>query len=511
MKDHLPRAGRTLVAAAVLVLVSGFAAFAAEGPLDRTGKQWAPFVEWGLENATFSGNPYDLIATATFVHRESGKKRTTEMFYAGAKTWKFRFAGTRPGNWIFTTASRDPDLAGKKGTVTIAPNPGVPGFVTNFGSKWGRTGTNRAFVPQFVMYASPDRYYSRPGKIDADIQTFLVDHGFNGFHTPVCGRWFDIHEPRSDRIRSKDPNPDQRTFEALELLITKVHAAGGVVHIWAWGDEQRRWTPARWGKNGKVDKRLQRYTAARLGPLPGWTMGYGFDLWEWVKEKDLREWHRYMHKHLGWLHFLGGRAHKNKLTQIYDGLDYSAYEQHRPDYRRYVETIEKRPGKPSFSEDRFRIRPSKRYRSKDYNMEMTCRGLWHSTMVGGVANIWGHLDRQTGGAGSIPYPRPEWIKTYAVFFENRFVKDLARDNRITDGVCLKRPDNRHYVFYKEDAMSLQMNLSGMAGPQKAVAVDAKKPYAEIDLSALRPAKQTWTAPHKSDWAIAVGEFKRRSP
>ena len=53
----------------------------------------------------------------------------------------------------------------------------------------------------------------------------------------------------------------------LELLITKVHAAGGLVHIWAWGDEARRWTPVRWGKNGKVDKRLQRYIAARLGPL----------------------------------------------------------------------------------------------------------------------------------------------------------------------------------------------------------------------------------------------------
>ncbi|MAG93645.1 MAG: hypothetical protein CMJ48_07840, partial [Planctomycetaceae bacterium] len=44
-------------------------------------------------------------------------------------------------------------------------------------------------------------------------------------------------------------------------------------------------------------------------------------------------------------------------------------------------------------EDRFRIRHSKTYADKDYTMEMTRRGLWHSTMAGGVANIWGHLPR----------------------------------------------------------------------------------------------------------------------
>ncbi len=138
------------------------------------------------------------------------------------------------------------------------------------------------------MYATPERYHGKPEKIDTDITSFMTGHGFNGFHTYVCRRWFDIGEMRSDHIKSKDPNPDPRTFEALESLITKVHAAGGVVHIWAWGDEARRWTPARWGKNGTADQRLHRYIVARLGPLPGWTMGYGFDNFEWVNEDDLQ-------------------------------------------------------------------------------------------------------------------------------------------------------------------------------------------------------------------------------
>ncbi|MFQ5808038.1 MAG: DUF5060 domain-containing protein, partial [Armatimonadota bacterium] len=260
------------------------------GPLDRAGKQWAPFVEWSLENPTYDGNPHDVIATVTFVHDPSGEKHTTGMFYGGGNAWKFRFSGTRPGRWSFVTASADQDLDGKQGTVTIEPNPGVPGFVTKFGNKWARTGTDQVFVPQLVMYDDPPNYYDKPAKIDADIRTFLVEHGFNGFHTMVFCRWFDLNKERASDIADPDPMPDPRTFEALELLITKVHAAGGIVHIWAWGDESRKQTPMRWGKNGAVDKRLQRYIAARLGPLPGWTMGYGFDLDEWTDEDDLRRW-----------------------------------------------------------------------------------------------------------------------------------------------------------------------------------------------------------------------------
>lgn len=52
--------------------------------------------------------------------------------------------------------------------------------------------------------------------------------------------------------------------------------------------------------------------------------------------------------------------------------------------------------------------------------------------------------------------------------------------------CVKRPTNAHYVFYKEDAASIQMDLSGMAGPQSAVAVDAKLPYSEINLGNPQP-------------------------
>ena len=238
-------------------------------------------------------------------------------------------------------------------------------------------------------------------------------------------------------------------------------------------------------------------------------MGYGFDLHEWVSGSQLQVWHNYMTQHLGWPHLLGGRASKNQLNQLYEGFDYSGYEQHKPDYDKYVETIEKRPQKPSFSEDRFRIRDEGR--GKDYTFEEVRRGLWHSAMAGGVANIWGNLLGSGAGANdgvatSAPFPNPEWIKTNARFFEDRLEVGIIRCNHLTNGVCLKSSNGQSYLFYKENTSSISLNLSGLSAGKPAIAVDTRKAYQEINLGLLNPSNQTWNAPRNSDWAIAVGDF-----
>ncbi len=484
-----------------------------DASLDQFGKQWSPHFEWKLPNASWEGNPYELRASVRFKHAESREERVTPMFYGGDHHWYFRFTGTRPGKWTFLTESTNTELNKLSGTVTVQPNPEGYGFVTHEKSKWarqsGEEGALDAFVPQYVMYAAPNTFYNKPEKIDADIQTFLVEHGFTGFHVPVLCRWFDLDKERATEIDQSDPNPDPRTFEALEMLITKVHAAGGVVHLWVWGDEQRSMTPKKWGLNGAVDQRLQRYIAARLGPLPGWTMSYGFDLWEWVDEGALTSWHRHMHEQLGWPHLLGARSQKQALTQLSEAMDYASYEQHRPSLETYVRSLNERPRKPSFSEDRFRIRNSPTHAKKDYNEKMTRRGLWHSAMAGGVANIWGNLISSDVNAqnreGSYPYPKPHWIKTYSEFFRGRFHLDLAFDNTASNGACLKRLDGSEWLFYKEDTKSLRLDLSTMSQPSLAVAVDSLRPYREIDLGILSSRPQTWTAPYASDWAIATGK------
>jgi hypothetical protein len=504
------------------VIVANVVARAEELPT-QTGTQWVPFMAWSLENDSFEGNPFDLIATVTFVHASSGEIRRTEMFYAGDRVWQFRFCGIRPGRWTFSTASADPDLDGHTGLVQVDWNNRDYGFVGASGNKWirqkGRVGRSKAFVPQYVMYHHPAGFAGKPEQIDSDIQTFMGEHGFNGFHVPIYCRWFDIEHDRSNDIVSEDPNPDIHIFEALEMLITKVHSAGGVVHFWAWGDESRKQTPIKWGINGKVDQRLQRYIAARLGPIPGWTMGYGFDLDEWVNESQLKAWRDTMHEYMAWPHMLGGRhgdpnqgLDHSTAVSWNRLLDYSSYEHHRPSPEVYSASLEAVPGKPVFSEDRFRIRQSDQYRFKDYTEVETRRGLWHSTMAGGVANIWGKLDGDLsinmGFGASYPYENPHWIKTWSTFFDNRFAVESVPANPLTDGLALAQHQAERLVFYREETESMDMDLSQMSRALPAIAVDTTKPYREITLGMLKPEQQTWKAPYRSDWSLAVGYFDK---
>jgi hypothetical protein len=513
---------------------------------DRTTRLYAPFVEWSATNSSYAGNPFDLQATATFTHLRSGQQIVTGLFYAGDDVWKWRFTGIKVGDWTFVTHSDDSDLDGITGRVTVQPNP-TPnryGFTQACGTKWCRPratdGKLEAFVPQLAMTGNQLDSYT-PAYIDGQIRTFLVDHGFNGLHVPsVAGRWFDAMGGQ-DVERDKQ-NPDPRAFQALERLIAAVHAAGGVVHIWAWGDSAHGWTcrELAGGCNGEQDRRLQRYIAARLGPLPGWSMGYGFDLDEWAYASDHPErlvepWLRYLHERSGWKHRLGGRPEgPNRGTDHTrdvgwnKSLDYASYEHWEPTYAVYraalAATLNGAPlGKPVMSEDRFRIRPgAARTGNKDYTMEQVRRGLWLSTMAGGVGNIWGDLDPAPAtGGGSRAFDNPAWVKTYAGFWRDRHHNRFRLDSEPANS-CTAGPDARQYglisdrshllVVYAEDTARITLNLATLAlragwgdTPLSAVAVDTRANYREITLGQLTLKNQTLdlSAHGVSDWAIAL--------
>jgi hypothetical protein len=285
----------------------------------------------------------------------------------------------------------------------------------------------------------------------------------------------------------------------------------------------------------EVDKRNLRYLAARLGPIPGWSMGYGYDTENgWAGPAELDTWKVFLEARLGYDHFIGARVGYDRkglwtvnprpprpphdagfrapIADKYTtwlGGDYIGYTSYRPLYPRYVQAIYHHPDRPSMEEDRFRLRDAERWNHKDYNEELTRRGLWHSAMAGGVANIWGNLHpHNENERGSTPYPAElkKQIKTYAQFFEDRFLKEMETMYQGPE-LRLASPDSAHYLVYREDTDVVQLELSRMEGSQPAVAVDAKKAYEEIEIGALPPGQHTWEAPYRSDWAVAVGRFE----
>lgn len=484
-------------------------------------------LEWSVNNPSYRGNPFDVVATVKFTHIDSGKTIETEMFYDGNNEWKFRFTGTKLGNWTFLTSSEDPGLDGLTGTISVdGYTPGTYGFIKYNGSKWVRQKVTvdgsiveEAFTPQVFMSAGPSYYFYHSGEIEGDVQRLLVDQGFSGFNMIVSCRWFHIDNEKCD---VDEKNPDLRTFEGLEVMLHGTNEKGKMLHIIKWVDIGRKKTcdHVDGGCNGYVDKRLQRYIAARLGPIPGWTMSYGCDLDEWTTEDKIEEWHDYMHSKFGWPHMLGARPEgpnhgtdHSEWRKWNEKMDYSSYEHWQPDYDVYVAALKNVPGQPVMSEDRFRTGSNERP-WKDYTEEMTRRGLWISTMAGGVGNIWGNLEGTNCDAAEepcLPYANEDKMKTYFEFWENRFLVNLERCNGLTDGYCLKTNDNNKYIFYKESVNSIQIDLSDMSGSQKAIAVNANKSsYVEIDKGTLSPGQYTINLGTKSDWAIAVGDFDSKT-
>ncbi|QXD16197.1 DUF5060 domain-containing protein [Rhodocaloribacter litoris] len=477
--------------------------------LDRTGTLWAPYLEWEVENPSYSGNPFDLVATVTFTHSASGATHTTEMFYDGGDTWKWRFTGTEVGTWTFESASADAELDGLSGTVTINPNPDTEayGFVTEYESathtKWarqkGNDGEIEAFVPQFRMgFEKKNSFNWSSAEIDGYLDQWMTSEGFNGVFVFMAGYWVDINATGADFTNN---DPDMDSFRVLEEIITKVYARGGVVHIWYNGDCKRsQCVEAGFGEAGAStigEQRLLRYIAARLGPLPGWIMGYGYDLHEFADVTELNGWGTYLREHMGWQHPLGARDQGENINYTFwPGADWYSRGNwfNGVDYNATVAVIESDPTVPHSFDERW-------YASR-MDEESQRRQLWTLVMAGGVSAIWGW----DGSYKRDPYSNPHWFKTHFVFWENRFLNDMEPCSELSDGYCLGDPARASFVFYKEETDQIQGDLTGVLGQLDVVFVDTKAPYVEVDGCEATAGLNVWELPYVSDWAVAVGTF-----
>ena len=487
---------------------------------DRAGVMWE-YLEWSVENISYSGNPFDVRATVNFSHTASGGKRTTEMFYDGNGAWRFRFTGTRTGKWTFKTSSDVPALNGHTGSVTVAENAdrSIRGFLTHVGNKYAiqvkddtdlRGYLFNVYMSRVEHPAFLDDFGSDIKQVETKASAYLEEALANGFEiifVHVNSNWFKFGTRKHSEHNSE--NPDPLAFRVLETIIKTTHASGGRVHIWAWGDESRKWTPrgVPGGINGEADRRLQRYIAARLGPLPGWTMGYGFDLHEWTNADALNVWADYLHEHMGWQHLLCARGYRldgSNNINSYDGFGRDvplATTRHGPQsYQEIVEDLSSDPTRPHLYEERHS------YKREGFNLDMdgTRRLLWWESMAGGMGGFFGFYPDSPH-----PYPNPEQLRTHYTFWhtKKRFRSGMQRINSLTSGgYVLRVPSKTHYVFYNENTSSIRMDLSNMAGVQPRIVVDTKKEYDEIETGTLSSKEHIWKAPYRSDWAIAVGNF-----
>ena len=513
------------------------------------------YEEYSLTNTTWSGNPFDLVATATFTHPK--ETRTTEMFYIGSDTWKFRFTGTRAGNWSISTSSGDSDLDGYTGSVTVSPraNSDMKGFLTHVGNKYAIMVEDvdhlEGYVYQVFMnqqdYEQQHEHSSRilghPKRsgLIADYWNNTRENGFDIFFFAVFYSWFRMGALSiNDFSGSADAEldqPDLALFDTLELAIKYAHERGGRIHIWAWGDNDRRQTPNHLGDGfrGKRHQRLIRYIAARLGPLAGWSMNFGFDTIEMPNaEADTTWWADQMNRTMGWPHILTSRGWEDDSfgANSYAGFGGNPYDLETTDkgpanYREIRQHLEAYGNKPSIYEERHTYNRWKcwpgRVPDLDRLNETGCRRLiWWETMAGGMGGFFGHFSdrfnkygpfQANGPCGYHPDSLKRSFRTHREFWKNGRLKlSMSPDNSCLSGAtgyCLVTADKKHFIFFVEDTDSATVDLNDMPGSQPVISVDAKMDYCEINMGTLTAGSHTIYLSRNSDWALAVGKFSEK--
>lgn len=566
----------------VLLLVTGSATLG-----DKTDERcFAPrsdalmweYEEWSIMNPSWTGNPYDVLATVTFTHANTGSTHNTEMFYDGSNTWKFRFTGTRAGQWTFTTTSQDPDLSGYEGQVAVRPNgnPLIKGFLTHVGNKFAIMDRDSADLKPYLyqvymnqqdfeqQYKHASRIWDDPVDRKHLFKAYwddTVDNGFNICFVSIFYSWFKPGALDRNMVTSRDLSaPDREAFAGLEYAIRYAHQRGGRIHIWAWGDQGRRQTPnlLPGGVLGDTHKRLMRYIAARLGPLPGWCMNFGFDTLELPQPETMTsQWAQYLQEHMGWTHLLCARGWQNPAFGInsYAGFSGryeltttrhgpSGYEEIRVDmasdmsrphlyeerhtYNRFKYVAPNSGQEPGDGPDQYGMSdgyacwPVKLSQDEQrrLNEDGSRRLIWWEQMAGGMGGFFGHFSvrfnsygpfSQDCGCGYHPESLKRAFRCFREFWsQGRFMFNMEVDNRRVlkpRGYCLRSPGHQNLVFFVEDADSIEIDLSHAPGPLPIVAVDTKKEYRDIDKGVCDPGRSTIDLGYRSDWAIAVGQFE----
>ena len=386
---------------------------------------------------------WDVEGSCLWTHENDTIQRTSLLWYSGSgDTYIYRFGGSLQGHWTGTTSSTVAALDGLRLTVQVVPSSdpkriGWSGQRADEPTAWahqkGPDGELVKCTPILIMMPGAQHWFDDPSKMRAFVAEFNDHHGFNGGHISTIGRgWFEVDS--TDGLRSAPAAPDVRTFAALEAAAFEWSERGGWLHLWMWGKGgSGDFAGLPGGYNGNRSRRINRYIAARLGPVPGWSMGIGWDVEFWVDEAKLKWWLDDLIGQLGgWHHWIGHRYSDSDIGQGKDpdpanrgeylsrGIAWNTLRSGREQYAGWEHWstmtsaseidagLAAVPDRPMMSEDRFRQResnwPQKDLRCDDAILKEIPR--WATR---GVAAIYGRLFVSDDG-GSDVWPNKAAIK-----------------------------------------------------------------------------------------------------
>ncbi|MEJ2705586.1 MAG: hypothetical protein P8Z79_24365 [Sedimentisphaerales bacterium] len=286
---------------------------------------WVDFSIEAPEAATGVAK-WDVDGSCIWTHESGVTKRISLLWYSGSHdTYVYRFGGSLQGRWTGVTSSRVAALDDLELTVEVTPssNPkriGWSGRLLGKPTAWahqrGPDGELVKCTPILIMMPSVRLWFDDPARMRAFVAEFKDNHGFNGGHVSTIGRdWFGVDSTGS--VHEAAESPDVRTFGAIEAAASEWSERGGWLHVWMWGKGYNGdFSKLPGGYNGARSRRINRYIAARLGPVPGWSMGIGWDVEFWVNRTKLEWWLDDLIPQLGgWHHWIGHRYSDSDIGQ----------------------------------------------------------------------------------------------------------------------------------------------------------------------------------------------------
>ena len=380
---------------------------------------------------------WDVEGSCIWMHENGAIRRTSLLWYSGSgDTYVYRFGGSLQGRWTGVTSSPVAALDDLELTVEVTPssNPkriGWSGQRSGEPTAWahqkGPDGELVKCTPILIMMPGVQYWFNNPVRMRAFVAEFNDNHGFNGGHISTIGRdWFEVGSTGSLRAAAASPNVS--TFGALEAAASEWSERGGWFHLWMWGKgDNGDFSNLPGGYNGTQSRRINRYIAARLGPVPGWSMGIGWDVEFWANRAKVEWWLDDLIPHLGdWHHWIGHRYSDSDIGQGRDpdpankgkylsrGIAWNTLRSGDEQYAGWehwstttsdsaISTgLAAVPDRPMMSEDRFRRRDNA-WRQKDMHSDDDILKEIPRWATRGVAAIYGRLiDSSDGGSDIWP-------------------------------------------------------------------------------------------------------------
>jgi hypothetical protein len=381
---------------------------------------------------------WDVNGSCDWTHEDGTARRTSLVWYSGAgDTYVYRFGGSLQGRWTCRTRSPVAALDGIELSVDVIPSSdpartGWSGRLSDEPTAWARQqgpeGTLATRTPILIMMPPVRRWHEDPDAMRAFVAEFNGSHGFNGGHISTVGSsWFELGS--SGSLRDAPPAPDVRTFTAIEAAAAEWAGRGGWLHLWMWGKgASGDFSLLPGGYAGAESRRINRYIAARLGPVPGWSMGLGWDVEFWADEAKIEWWLDDLVPQLGgWHHWVGhrysdsdvGRGDPDPANRGERGIRWNTLRPGTEQYAgwehwatmtsdREIEAgLAAVPDRPMMSEDRFRRRDGA-WPQKDLSVDADVLREISRWAERGVGAIYGRLI--DGAEGSDVWPNQAAIK-----------------------------------------------------------------------------------------------------